>query len=65
MDPGDPEQWDIFNETNTKMFDKNQNKKIVEINEMGLNGKIIVKSSFILLKQKDSPELAFFTDFFS
>jgi hypothetical protein len=36
MDPGDPEQWDIFNETNTKMFDKNQNKKIVEINEMGL-----------------------------
>ena len=36
MDPGDPEQWDIFNQTKTQMFDKNQNKKIMEINEMGL-----------------------------
>ena len=34
QDPGDPEQWDEYNENNKSMFDQNQNRLMANINDM-------------------------------
>ena len=39
-EPGDPEAWDDYTENNKDMFDANQNKLMIQIQDMNLNKKV-------------------------